>query len=147
MKITRRQFIAGTALGSLVAALSGTATGSAIAGPAPFIAATVRRHFGDYRITEWAIRTFATDYAATLEGRRRLKYALLATPQIVPGLRHLSPGPVTRRLEAAEREIVTAFVLATNISAPGFSRETPVVYAGYDPLRVCNPFASRRSAG
>jgi len=145
MRITRRQLLTGIAGGFLVA-LGGTAAGFAALGPEPFIVATLRRHFVAYQLSAETASAFARDFALYLKGGRRFKFALFSLPLALPiGLRTLFPRPLDWRFVYAQREIVTTFVLSTNICEPGFTQAMPIAYRGYDPSRLCNPFASRRT--
>lgn len=134
----RRTFLLGTGL----AAASGLWFVTDVKG-ASAIAAVIRESIGDGNLVGDAAERFAAAYAPLLDARQAFALRIL---EIFPAAVHLLPDSIRLSIVSTMREIVTAFVLSSDIDPSLDYSVTPLSYSGYIQDEVgCNPFARLRS--
>lgn len=145
VEFTRRTFMLS---GLATATIGSIATMYAVNDAEDFIVRVVRRHLPDLDISQADMATFAADfllYETRLTSDARLRLAMKFHQVLFSDVvRRFMPDIYVRRLEKAERIILTKFILSTNFFVRDQAAGTKVQYIAFaDPYRSgCgNPFA------
>jgi hypothetical protein len=134
LELSRRMVFAGALAGL---GLASAAAWAGLGRPRAAIRAVIRRNVGQLNVPVDAIDAFADEFWPGLKQRLGRKGGVMLAMLEVG--RPLTDVVGSRRIESAEREIVTAFLLGSDFFRAGSSPEHPISWVGL--ARTCqNPF-------
>jgi hypothetical protein len=133
MKLDRRTLLFSGAGALAIAGAGATTVGVKAHDTRTLLGWILRRNLGDSLVTDSAVDAFAQAYGPTFQAHHGFKHAVAWLADTVTPLD-------LGRIEAMERDVVTAFLLGSDFFLPDRRKTAPIQFLGLYDTTCGNPF-------